>query len=107
MVAPPPTRYARSGDAQLAFQVMGEGPPDVVLVGGPASHLDIQWEDPETARAWRRYASFARRHKLTHMADNSSRPRPGSRRPGHQTSPSRQSQVSSPERSSSIASGRT
>src|SRR5918992_6245759 len=60
MVAPPPTRYARSGDAQLAFQVMGEGPPDVVLVGGPASHLDLVWEDPETARAWRRYASFAR-----------------------------------------------
>ncbi len=60
MVAPPPTRYARSGDARLAFQVIGEGPPDVVLVGGPASHLDLQWEDPETARAWRRYAGFAR-----------------------------------------------
>jgi class 3 adenylate cyclase len=60
MVAPPPTRYARSGDARLAFQVMGEGPPDVVFVGGPASHLDIQWEDPETARARQRYASFAR-----------------------------------------------
>src|SRR5918997_3727540 len=60
MVAPPPTRYARSGDARLAFQVMGEGPPDVVFVGGPASHLDIQWEDPETARARQRYAGFAR-----------------------------------------------
>jgi pimeloyl-ACP methyl ester carboxylesterase len=60
MVAPPPTRYARSGDARLAFQVMGEGPPDVVFVVGPASHLDIQWEDPETARALQRYASFAR-----------------------------------------------
>jgi class 3 adenylate cyclase len=60
MLAPPPTRYARSGDARLAFQVMGEGPPDVVFVGGPASHLDLQWEDPETARARQRYASFAR-----------------------------------------------
>jgi class 3 adenylate cyclase len=60
MVAPPPTRYARSGDARLAFQVMGEGPPDVVFVVGPASHLDLQWEDPETARALQRYASFAR-----------------------------------------------
>jgi class 3 adenylate cyclase len=60
MVAPPPTRYARSGDARLAFQVMGEGPPDVVFVGGPASHLDIQWEEPETVRARQRYASFAR-----------------------------------------------
>src|SRR5687767_7645637 len=60
MAAPPPTRYARSGDARLAFQVVGDGPPDLVLVGGPASHLDLLWEDPETARALRRYASFAR-----------------------------------------------
>jgi class 3 adenylate cyclase len=60
MPAPPPTRYAPSEDGRLAFQAMGEGPPDVVLVGGPASHLDILWEDPEYARAWRRYASFAR-----------------------------------------------
>src|SRR5918992_1607555 len=60
MPAPPPTRYARSDDARLAFQVMGEGPPDVAFVVGPASHLDIQWEDPETARALQRYASFAR-----------------------------------------------
>jgi class 3 adenylate cyclase len=60
MVASPPTRYARSGDARLAFQVMGEGPPDVVLVGGPASHLDIQWEEPSTARGFERLASFSR-----------------------------------------------
>jgi class 3 adenylate cyclase len=60
MLAPPPTRYARSGDARIAFQVMGEGPPDAVFVVGPASHLDIQWEDPATARARQRYASFAR-----------------------------------------------
>ena len=60
MLEPPPTSYARSGDAQLAFQVMGEGPPDVVLVAGPASHLDLQWEDPVTARAFQRYADFAR-----------------------------------------------
>jgi class 3 adenylate cyclase len=60
MVSPPPTRYARSGDAQIAFQVIGEGPPDVVLVVGPASHLDLMWDDPETARARRRFAGFAR-----------------------------------------------
>jgi class 3 adenylate cyclase len=60
MLAAPPTRYARSGEARIAFQVMGEGPPDVVVVGGPASHLDLQWEDPETARVRRRYATFAR-----------------------------------------------
>lgn len=60
MVAAPGTRYARSGDARIAFQVIGEGPPDVVLVRGPASHLDLEWEDPSTARSHLRYASFAR-----------------------------------------------
>jgi len=60
MVAVPPTSYARSGDARIAYQVSGNGPPDVVLVGGPASHLDLQWEDPESARAIERYASFCR-----------------------------------------------
>ena len=56
----PPTRYARSGAARIAFQVVGEGPPDVVFIGGPASHLDFQWEDPGYVRAFERYASFAR-----------------------------------------------
>jgi class 3 adenylate cyclase len=60
MLGAPPTKYARSGEARIAFQMIGEGPPDVVAVGGPASHLDLQWEDPETARARRRYGSFAR-----------------------------------------------
>jgi pimeloyl-ACP methyl ester carboxylesterase len=59
-LAAPSTRYARSGEARIAFQVIGDGPPDVVVVGGPASHLDLQWEDPETARVRRRYGSFAR-----------------------------------------------
>jgi class 3 adenylate cyclase len=60
MLAVPPTRYARSGEARIAYQVIGDGPPEVVVVGGPASHLDLQWEDPETARVRRRYGSFAR-----------------------------------------------
>jgi class 3 adenylate cyclase len=60
MIAAPPTRYARSGNARIAFQVMGAGPPDVVQIGGPASHLDLQWEDPMTVRSRERFASFAR-----------------------------------------------
>ena len=59
-LAAPPTRYARSGEARIAFQVIGDGQPDVVVVGGRASHLVLQWEDPETTRVRRRYASFAR-----------------------------------------------
>ena len=54
----PPTRYARSGDARLAYQVLGDGPPDVLFIGGPASHLDLQWDDPQLARTFERYASF-------------------------------------------------
>jgi class 3 adenylate cyclase len=60
MATPPVTGYARSGEASIAYQVVGEGPPDLVFVGGPASHLDIQWEEPSTARGFERLASFSR-----------------------------------------------
>jgi class 3 adenylate cyclase len=60
MVQPPPTRYARSGQARIAYQVSGQGPLDLVLVGGPATHLDLLWEEPATARTFQRYGSFSR-----------------------------------------------
>lgn len=60
MVEPPPVRFARSGDARIAFRVTGEGPLDLVAIGGPASHLDVMLEDPEVIRVHRRFASFAR-----------------------------------------------
>jgi class 3 adenylate cyclase len=60
MMRPPPTRFARSGDARIAFQVTGEGPVDLVLISGSASHLDLQWDEPSTVRTFERYASFAR-----------------------------------------------
>src|SRR5581483_2253252 len=60
VVEPPPVRFARSGDARIAFRVMGEGPLNVVGIGGPASHLDIMLEDPEVVRVQQRFASFAR-----------------------------------------------
>jgi len=60
VVPAPPTRYARSGEARIAYQVLGEGPPDIVAVTGPASHLDLQWDEPGTARNRRRLASFGR-----------------------------------------------
>lgn len=40
--------------------MVGDGPLDLVTVGGPASHVDMQWEDPTTVRAYERFASFAR-----------------------------------------------
>src|SRR2546423_7404668 len=56
----PPTRYARSGDASIAYQVIGEGPIDVVLVLGFATHLELQWEMPPFARFFDRIPSFSR-----------------------------------------------
>ena len=41
-----PIRYARSGDVNIAYQVTGEGPFDLVLVPGFFSHLEIDWEYP-------------------------------------------------------------
>ena len=41
---PPPTRYAQASGAKIAYQVSGTGPPDLVMVPGLISHLDIQWQ---------------------------------------------------------------
>jgi pimeloyl-ACP methyl ester carboxylesterase len=59
-IGPPRTRYAKSGDASIAYQVVGDGPIDVVLVLGYATHLDVQWESPPFARFFDRIGSFAR-----------------------------------------------
>jgi pimeloyl-ACP methyl ester carboxylesterase len=56
----PPTRYARSGDASIAYQVVGEGPIDLVLVLGFATHVELQWESVAFARFFERIASFSR-----------------------------------------------
>ena len=56
----PSTKYARSGDSHIAYQVVGDGPIDLVLVPQFWSHLDFQWEEPRLARFLRRLSSFAR-----------------------------------------------
>ncbi len=56
----PRTRYAHSGDASIAYQVYGEGAIDLVLINGPASHLELMWEEPMTSHCFERLASFAR-----------------------------------------------
>ena len=56
----PTTHYAKSGDVHIAYQVVGEGPVDLVLVPGWISHLEYQWEDPPLARFLNRLASFSR-----------------------------------------------
>src|SRR5207248_10884894 len=60
MPSTPETRYAKSGEVSIAYQVVGDGPNDLVLVPGFVSHLDIDWDDPAHARFLRRLASFSR-----------------------------------------------
>jgi class 3 adenylate cyclase len=54
------TRYARSGDLQIAYQVAGEGPLDVLVVPSWFSNIELDWELPPAARFLKRLASFAR-----------------------------------------------
>lgn len=60
MTAVPTTRYARCGDIHIAYQVAGEGPPDLVLVPGWVSHVEYAWEEPSYSAYLRRLASFSR-----------------------------------------------
>jgi class 3 adenylate cyclase len=74
----PHTVYAHSGDASIAYQVVGDGPIDLVLANGPCSHVEIGWDEPTTARALRRLASFSRLvlfdRRGTGLSDPVSRP---------------------------------
>jgi pimeloyl-ACP methyl ester carboxylesterase len=57
---PPETRYARSGDVNIAYQVVGDGPLDVVLVHGWVQSFDSGWEIEPIRRFYERLASFSR-----------------------------------------------
>jgi class 3 adenylate cyclase len=56
----PETRYARSGDLHVAYQVVGDGPIDIVLIDQWFSHVEAQWEFAPFARLLERLASFSR-----------------------------------------------
>ncbi|MEZ4452114.1 MAG: alpha/beta fold hydrolase [Nannocystaceae bacterium] len=59
-VGPPATRYARNGPVSIAYQVIGSGALDLVVIPGFVSHLEAGWESPVFATYFRRLASFAR-----------------------------------------------
>jgi pimeloyl-ACP methyl ester carboxylesterase len=59
-VNPPETKYARSGDFSIAYQVIGNGPLDLVHIPGLVSHLDFAWEHQNYRRFMERLSSFAR-----------------------------------------------
>jgi pimeloyl-ACP methyl ester carboxylesterase len=57
---PPETRYARSGEVNIAYQVAGEGPTDLVYVPGWVSNIELMWDEPAMAHFLGRLASFSR-----------------------------------------------
>jgi class 3 adenylate cyclase/pimeloyl-ACP methyl ester carboxylesterase len=59
-----PIRYAQSGDVSIAYQVVGDGPLDLVLVPGFISHLEFDWEEPRHAAFLERLGSFSRLIRL-------------------------------------------
>jgi pimeloyl-ACP methyl ester carboxylesterase len=60
----PETRYAQSGDVHIAYQVVGTGQRDLVLVLGYPNHLDMQWDEgggsPGMGRFFHELAAFTR-----------------------------------------------
>ena len=56
----PETRYANSGGVSIAYQVLGEGPLDLVVVPGWVSNIEAFWEEPAIEAFFRRLASFSR-----------------------------------------------
>jgi class 3 adenylate cyclase len=56
----PKTKYARSGEVRIAYQITGDGPFDVVWAPGTMSHLDLDWEIPQRALFFERFSKFCR-----------------------------------------------
>ena len=56
----PETQYAQSGNVNIAYQVVANGPVDLVYVPGWVSHVELSWELPDLARGFERLASFSR-----------------------------------------------
>jgi class 3 adenylate cyclase len=59
-VTPPETRYAKSGEVRIAYQIVGSGPFDLVYVPGFVSNIDLYWEMPELAYFFSRLSGFSR-----------------------------------------------
>src|SRR5579864_360086 len=74
MIERPETHYAKTADGRhVAFQVLGDGPLDVVLVPPGVNHLEVAWEVDAYAWVFRRLASFSRLilfdHRGTGLSD--------------------------------------
>jgi hypothetical protein len=81
-VQPVETTYAWLGRDRIAYQVLGEGPPDLVVSFGSFGHIDIAWEDPGITLFFRTLASFSRlilfdRRRMGSRQEPTGRPRRG------------------------------
>ena len=60
MPSPPETQYTKSGELNIAYQVVGDGPLDLVYVPGWISNIELMWDEPAHAHVLGRLASFSR-----------------------------------------------
>jgi class 3 adenylate cyclase/pimeloyl-ACP methyl ester carboxylesterase len=74
---PPETKYARSGEVHIAYQVTGDGPIDLLWVPTWIWQVEHMWEDPMSVRLLRRLASFSRLIMFDRRGLGLSDPRPG------------------------------
>jgi len=70
----PETRYARLGDERIAYQVLGAGPPDLVLTTGTFGSIDLDFQDPMVARMYRRLGQFSRLIRFDRRGSGASDP---------------------------------
>jgi pimeloyl-ACP methyl ester carboxylesterase len=70
-----------AGGCRGAYQVLGQGPPDLVLTPGSFTHVDAMWDDPAAALMYRRFASFARLIRFDRLGTGASDPAPLDRLP--------------------------
>ena len=64
------------GQSRIAYQVIGEGPRDLVVTNGSLTHVDIMWDDPVIALMFRRFSSFSRLIRFDRLGTGASDPAP-------------------------------
>ena len=75
VIEPPETQYAETREgAFVAYQVLGSGPIDLLLVSGTGWHLDLAWEMPGLAPVFRRLAAFSRLIRIDFLGHGLSDP---------------------------------
>jgi class 3 adenylate cyclase/alpha-beta hydrolase superfamily lysophospholipase len=72
----PQTRYVTVGDADVAYQVLGQGPPDLLLLNSVTSHLELNWQLRDYADVFTRLASFSRLIMFDRRGSGASDPAP-------------------------------